>query len=375
MVTIREVTSKALLKKFIDFPTFLYQDNPYFTPVIFEDELRTLNPKLNPASRYCDIKLFLAYKDNLIVGRVAAIINHYANTKYNEKRIRFNRIDFIDDAEVFDALIDAVSSYGKAHNLTELAGPLGFSDQDKEGLLTFGFEEKNMFVTFYTAAYYVDHFKRVGFEVDATWNEFQITIPKEIPEVLNKVSQRVLIRQNLKLIKVANKRYRTLGPYVKKIFRLMNVAYDHLYGYVPVEEDLMDMLAKQYIPLLNLDYVQVVMNDNDELVAFGLMVPSPVDALKKHRGHLFPFGFIPFLKEIKRGRVLDMLLVAVDPRYRDSGVLALVLLEGLKNAIKNKVEIAETGPELANNQHIQSLWKHFPSRHHKSRSAFIKKIT
>lgn len=374
MITIKEVHSRALLKKFIDFPTYLYQDNPYFTPYIFEDELNNLTPKKNPASSYCDFQSFLAYENGRIVGRVTAIINRFSNEKYNEKRVRFNRIDFIEKYDVFVALMNAISTYGKRHGMTEMAGPLGYSDQDKEGLLTYGFDEMNMFVTFYTAPYYVTFFEQYGFAKDATWNEYQIKIPKAIPELLVKISKRVLERNDLHMVHVKNKRFKTLAPYIKKIFRLMNVTYDHLYGYVPVKEELMDMLAKQYIPLVNLDYIQLVCDKDDNLVAFGLMVPSPVKALKKHRGHLFPFGLFSFFKELKQSRVLDMLLVAVDPKYKDSGVLSLIFVEGLTNAIKNNIEFAETGPELLTNQHIQSLLKHFEHRHHKSRSAYIRTI-
>jgi len=374
MIKIKVVSTKKDLRAFIDFPNKLYRKNPYFTPYIFEDEMKNLDPKFNPASEYCDFRLFLAFKNDVIVGRVAAIINRYSNEKYHEKRVRFNRIDFIDDVDVFDALMTAVNDYGKSLGMTELAGPLGYSDQDKEGLLTFGFEEKNMFVTFYTAAYYVKHFERYGFKIDATWNEYQIKVPKEVPPILEKISQRVLERNQLHLVKVKSKRYATLAPYIKQIFQLMNKTYDHLYGYVPVKEDLMDMLAKQYIPLVNLDYIQLVCDAQEKVVAFGLMIPSPVDALKRSKGHLFPFGFIDFFSQLKRSKVLDMLLVAVEPSLKNSGVLALVFTEAIKNAVKNGIQFAETGPELENNQHVQSLWKNFEHRHHKTRSAFVKDI-
>lgn len=373
-IQIEVVTSRKQLKKFIDFPAKLFKHNPYFTPYIFEDELKNLNPKYNPASRYCDFTLFLAYREGKVVGRVAAIINHYSNKKYNEKRIRFNRIDFIDDKEVFESLIGAVASLGKSKGLSEMAGPLGYSDQDKEGLLTFGFEEKNMFVTFYHPSYYVHHFEQYGFKKDATWNEYQIKVPQVIPEVLNKISQRVLERNQLHIVRLKSKRYSVLAPYIKQIFRLMNETYDHLYGYVPVPEDLMDMLAKQYIPIVNLDYIQLVCNQADEVVAFGLMIPSPVNALKSSGGHLFPFGFIKFFQELRKSKVLDMLLIAVAPSLKNSGVLALIFTEAIKSAIKNGIEYAETGPELETNQHVQSLWKNFDARHHKTRSAFVKTI-
>jgi hypothetical protein len=374
MVTIHVVRTRKELKKFIDFPSFLYQNNPFFTPYIFEDELNNLDPKKNPASSYCDFKLFVAKIGDKMVGRVAAIINRFSNEKYNEKRVRFNRIDFIDDEAVFNALMDAVSQYGKQHGMTQMAGPLGYSDQDKEGLLTFGFEEKNMFVTFYTAPYYVNHFQRYGFRIDATWKEYQIKVPQVMPPMLEKISKRVMERNNLHVVRIKSKKYRYLAPYIKQIFQLMNKTYDHLYGYVPVKEDLMDMLVKQYIPLLNVDYIQLICDEKNQLVAFGLMIPSPVDALKRSRGHLFPFGFINFFRQLKHSKVLDMLLIAVEPAFKNSGVLALVFTEAIRHAIKNGIEHAETGPELEYNQHVQSLWKNFDHRHHKTRSAFVKDI-
>jgi GNAT superfamily N-acetyltransferase len=374
MITIEVVRSRKALRQFIDFPAKLYRNNPYFTPYIFEDELKNLNPKLNPASEYCDFRLFLAKRSGQIVGRVAAIINRFSNEKYQEKRIRFNRIDFIDDFAVFEALMTAVSDYGKTHGMTQMAGPLGYSDQDKEGLLTFGFEEKNMFVTFYTAAYYVQHFEAYGFKKDATWHEYQIKVPTVVPETLKKISRRILERHKLHMVKVKSKRSKHLAPYIKQVFRLMNQTYDHLYGYVPVKDDLMDMLAKQYIPLVNLDFIQLVCDEQERLVAFGLMIPSPVDALKRSKGHLFPFGFIDFFRQLKRSKVLDMLLIAVDPALKNSGVLALIFTEAIEAASRHGITLAETGPELETNQQVQSLWKHFDHRHHKSRSAFVKDI-
>jgi hypothetical protein len=374
-IVIKEVTSRSMLKTFIDFPTHLLKHYPAFTPAIFEDELQNLNPKKNPAHRYCDTKLFLAYQNNKVVGRVCGIINHYSNTKYKEKRLRFNRIDFIEDYDVFESLMHGLKTYALANQLDTLVGPLGFSDQDKEGLLTEGFDERNMFVTLYSPSYYVGFFERYGFVKDATWNEYQIKVPLRIPEHLLRVVERIQERHDFRLVTIPKKNKSLLGPYIKKILALMNLTYGHLYGYVPVEEELMDHLVNQYLPLIQLDYLQLIVDSKNDLIAFGLMIPSPVMALKKHDGHLFPFGFIDFFSQLKSSKVLDMLLVAVHPDYKQTGVLAMIFVEGIKQAIKHKIDYAETGPELAYNQDIQSLWKHFETRHHKSRSAFIKKIT
>ncbi|HOJ44432.1 MAG TPA: hypothetical protein PK340_00090 [Bacilli bacterium] len=374
LIEIKIVTTKRELRRFIDFPVKLYKGNPYFTPYIFEDEMNNLTPEKNPASRYCDFRLFLAYKGKKIVGRVAAIINRYSNDKYNQKRIRFNRIDMIDDIEVTKALIGAVAEYGKANGLDEIAGPLGYSDQDKEGLLTYGFEEKNMFVTFYTHAYYVRHLNELGFVPDAVWNEYKVFIPKEIDPRFVKIAEYTAKKYNVKIVRPKSKRMKDLKPYIHEILHLMNRTYDHLYGYVPIPEDVMDHLAAQYVPMVNLDYLQIVTDVNEKIIGFSLMIPSPSDALKKSKGHLYPFGFIGFLKALKHAKHLDMLLVAVEPEYKNTGVLAMMFTEAIRNAMKNGVEYAETGPELSDNSNINLLWKSFEHVKHKQRTCFVRPL-
>ena len=372
MIIIKEVKGKRMLKKFIDFPLSLYKNCPYFTPYLFEDELANLTPGKNPASRYCDFKLFLAYKDNKIVGRICAIINRFANEKYHQKRIRFNRIDMIDDIEVTKALTNAVEQYGKENGLEEINGPLGYSDQDKEGLLTYGFDKHNMFATFYTYEYYVQHLKQLGFVQDAKWNEYRIYIPEKVDPLISKIAQRALKNNNLHLFKA--KRKKDIYPYVKKALYLVNECYKDLYGFVPIDDDQIDHLAKQYLPLINLDYIQLVLTEDDQLIGLGLMIPTPVFALKKINGHLFPFGFIKFLKALKNEKILDMLLVAVRDDYKNKGINAIIFEDAINNAIKNGVKYAETGPELEVNTAVQSMWKTFKTEKHKERCCFLKKI-
>ncbi len=373
MIEIKEVKGRRMLKQFIEFPVKLYKDCPYFTPYLYEDELANLTPGKNPAAKYCEFKLFLAYKDKKIVGRICGIINHFSNEKYHQNRVRFNRIDMIDDIEVTKALIKAVEDFGKEHGLTEINGPLGYSDQDKEGMLTKGFDQMNMFVTFYTHEYYVEHMKQLGFKVDAKWNEYKIIIPKEIDPRITKMSQFVQKKYKFHLQKIKSKR-ELKRDVIIEVLKLTNVCYANLYGYVPIDEKQMIHLADQYIPLVNLNYLQLVRDENEKLVAYGLMIPTPVNALKKHKGHLFPLGWIDFLKDLKHSKVLDMLLVAVDPKYQSSGVMAIIFEKAISNAIKNGITHAETGPELEYNENVQTLWKNLETINHKERVCWLKPI-
>lgn len=372
MIEIREVKNKKELKAFIDFPIKLYKDCKYFTPYIYEDEVVNLTSK-NPAREYCDFKCFLAYKDGKVVGRICGIISHLANQKYHQNRVRFNRIDMINDFEVTKALIEAVETWAKENKLDEINGPLGFSDQDKEGLLVYGFDQENMFATFYTYPYYVKHLEKLGFEVETYWKEFKIIIPQEVPKALKRISSFVAKKEQLHIVELKNKH--ELKKYIKPVLRLTNKAYKNLYGYVEIDEDQMDTLAKQYIKLININHLHLICNKDDELIAYGLGIPSPSMALKEIDGHLMPLGFIKFLRALKEAPKLDLLLIAVEPKLRDKGIPAMIFEKGINACIKDGIRWAETGPMLFDNYPIQNVWKKFDPQIHKKRACFIKKIS
>ena len=138
-IKILPVTTRKELKRFIRFNYELYKDNPYSVPDLYEDMLGTFDKKRNAAFDFCEAEYFLAMRDGKIVGRVAAIINRRANEKWGVKAVRFGWIDFVDDPEVSKALLDTVEEWGRQRGMTEIQGPLGFTDLDAEGMLVEGF--------------------------------------------------------------------------------------------------------------------------------------------------------------------------------------------------------------------------------------------
>lgn len=374
MIEIKIVKGRRMLKQFIDYPVKLYAKDPNFTPYLYSEEWKALAPHKNPAEAYCQFRLFLAYRDGKIVGRICGIINSFANKKYQQSRVRFNRLDMIDDIEVTRALVGAVEDFGRENGMTEINGPLGYSDQDREGLLNRGFDQKNMFVTFYTWPYYVKHLELLGFKEDATWLERKITIPKEGNARIARLAHLVTVRDNFHLVEFKRKRAKDIEPYVEKALSLVNVCYKDLYGYVEVGPDEMAALAREYVPLVNVHYLQFVENEANELVGFGLMIPSPSLALKKSKGKLFPFGWIGFLHALRTSKSLDMLLIAIRPDCQNSGAAAIILNAALNHAVADGIEYAETGPELETNEKVQRLWKYFDAPVHKRRSAYLKPI-
>ena len=372
-IVVKEVVSKKDLKKWVDFPNKLYRKNKYYVPFLFNDEMDTFNKEKNPAYDFCQTKLFLAYKDNKIVGRIAGLINHAYNNKWDKNAIRFTRFDFIDDEEVSKALFDEVVKWGKENNYTEIMGPIGFTDMDHEGMLVEGFEELNMSITFYNHPYYLKHMEKLGLVKDVDWVEYQITVPNELDPRIERISKRVLDRNGFELVTYKDRKL--LYNEAFEAFKIIDVAFSKLYGTVPLTEKVIRKAIDDYIPLVNLDYICSIKNKEGRIIGFGILVPSIAKALKKSNGRLLPFGIFRLLKALKgNNEVLEMFFVAVDPNYQNTGIPAAMMNELLKVCIKNKVKYCETGPELEMNLDVQGMWKSFEKRQHKRRRCFIKEI-
>ena len=372
-VNVIEVTSKKNLKTWVEFPNKLYKDNKYYVPFLSIDEIETFTKGKNPAYEYCETKLFLAYKDNKIVGRIAGLINHAYNKKWSKNSIRFTRFDFIDDIEVSKALFDAVVSWGKKLGYTSVMGPIGFHDLDHEGMLVEGFDELNMSITFYNHPYYLTHMQNLGLIKDIDWVEYQILVPNEADARIEKLCNRILERNNFSL--VTYKKRKDLLDDANEAMKLIDTAFSHLYGTVPLTDKVIKQMIDGYIKLVNLDYLCTIKNSEGKIIGFAILVPSIAKAVKKSNGKLFPFGIFRMLKALYgKNDTLEMFLIGVEPEYQKIGIPAIMMNEMIKVCAKNNVKICETGPELETNLNVQGLWKSFECRQHKRRRCFIKEI-
>ncbi|GAB6011402.1 hypothetical protein [Viscerimonas tarda] len=374
-VTITEVKSKADRLKFVKFPVSLYKNNPYYVPALVLDEMDTLDEKKNPAFDFCEMKLFLAYRDNRIVGRIAAIINHRSNEVWNQKQVRFGFVDFIDDNEVVDALFKRVEDWARAKGLVAAHGPLGFTDLDHEGLLIEGFDKLGTMATIYCHPYYKEQIERLGYRKDVDWKEYYIEVPTSVPERHQRIAKIVREKHGLKIVKF--KSLKQITPYIDQVFNLLNKAYQSLYGYVPLTKKQIDNYVKIYVPLLRWDIVSIIIKEEtDQVIAFGIGMPSLAKALQKSRGKLFPFGWFHLLRALKSksNPVIDLLIIGVDPEYQGKGVNAMVFADLITSAYKSGFVFAESNPELETNNKISSLWDGFNAENHKTRRAYIKEL-
>ena len=370
-VQIREVKSKSDLKKFIAFPDKLYKGNKYRVPQLHMYERAALMHEKNPAFEFCEAKYWLAYKNNKIVGRIAAILNHKSNEIWNEKYMRFGWIDFIDDIEVSGALIKTVEDWARQKGMTAVHGPLGFSDMDLEGMLVEGFNEIGTQATIYNYTYYPVHLEKSGYVKDVDWIQLKLKMPEKVPEKILRISELVQKKYNLKLLKI--KKAKDVLPYAKSIFKIINESYTNLYGFVPLTEKQITYYIEQYFSMANPKYIGLVIDANNKLVGFGLGFLSLSKAFMKAKGKLFPFGFISILKDMKKNDTIDLLLHAVKPEYFNKGVPAIFYAAMTQNCINSGVKTAITSHILESNKPSIQMFNSYETRQHLRRRIYIKK--
>ncbi|MCR4659596.1 MAG: hypothetical protein K5650_04805 [Bacteroidales bacterium] len=352
-IEVRPVKGCRQLNQFIAFPNRLFKEVPSYIPPLNFDERNLLTDK-NPSLDHCSRELFLAWRDGKIVGRVAAIINRTVNEHWNKKAVRFGWFDFIDDYDVFTALLDKVVEYGRANGMDEIEGPFGFTDMDKEGWVTDNFDARQNISTLYNPEYYVRFIERAGYEVKCRWQQYSMQANQPVPEKVGRLNKLIMEKYKLHLVKV--KRRKEIYPHAEKFFRAINESFKDLYDFVPMTDKEINVYIKEYIPFVDLNFVQFVEDEQENLVAFGLSIPDLTKAYQKANGRLFPFGWYHILHALKHFDTIDLLLNGVLPEWQKRGVHSIYYSDMNEAAIRFGVHTAYTNPQIIGNEAVK-IWE------------------
>ncbi|MCX8159541.1 MAG: hypothetical protein N3G18_01240 [Candidatus Saccharicenans sp.] len=373
-INLIEVKTRPQLKTFIYLPERLHQDHPNWVHPIYMDEWAYFNPKKNKAFSYSDTLMLLAEKDGQVVGRVMGIINHRYNEVRNEKTARFGYLESIQDQEVVHALLSRVEQWAREKGMTRIIGPYGFSDQDPEGFLIKGFENRATIATYYNFEWLPEMVEKEGYSKDIDYFVYKIEVPKEIPEVYTKVAERILKKGNFRVLEFRKRK--EIKPWIRPILSLMNETYieSNIYGYAPLDEKEMDDLARKYLPVLDPRFIKGVLKDG-QVVAFIVAIPDMTAGIKKARGRLFPFGFIHILRAQKKTKQLDLLLGAIKKEYRGMGLDALMGVALLSSAQKAGFEIMDTHHEMEANVRVRSEMERLGGKIYKVYRVYQKALT
>lgn len=377
-IQVVEVTTSKQRKAFVDFFYDLYRDSPYAVPYLYLVEKLTLKPGSNPAFEFCEAQCFLAYNDGKVVGRVAAIINHRANDYWKREMARFGWFDFVDDPKVSEALLLAVEKWGKGKGMTEIAGPFGFEDMDREGMLVDGFDELSSMYVNYNYPYYPKHMDRLGYRKDNDYVEYRIKVPEVTPEKFARTAKLIKTRYHLEERKFSH-REMTKGGKARELFNILNITYGNLYGYSQLSTEQIDTITNNYIKLADLNLVTCVVDTekDDKMVGFGVSFPSFSEALRHTRnGHLLPFGWWHLLKVMKwhKTPTVDLLLIGVLPEYRVKGANAIIFNDLISWYRRYGFKYAVTGPQMETNKGVLSQWQYLESEEIRRHRIYVKDI-
>jgi GNAT superfamily N-acetyltransferase len=373
MVELHEVKSKKDLKRFITFPHTIYKGSPYWVPPIYLDEYKTLSWEKNPSFEYCEARYWLAVEDGKILGRIAAIRNDKFIEKWKQPFLRFGWFDLVDRQDVAEKLLGAVEDWAREQGLTAVHGPLGFTDLDPEGLLVEGFEDRGTLPMIYNHPYYPVLLEQFGYQKDVDWLQFEIPVPEKISDKFTRMRDIVLTRNRLRLAEFKSKK--AVLMYGKGLFESLNRSYEKLYGVVELTDRQIDSYIRQYLGFVNPDFIKLILNEKEEVVAFAIAMPRLTDALQKTGGRLFPFGFIRLLWALKHPKELVFYLIGVRPDYQNRGIDSVLLTELYKTCIDYGIHSVQSCGELETNTNIITLMKNFETRVNKRRRCYIKHLT
>ena len=360
-IKIKQIHSKRDKKKFFKFRVDLYKNNKYAVPNLYMDEFAEFDPKVNDAFRFADCKMFLAYKGGKIAGRVAGIWHRGANEKSGLKQLRFTRFDVIDDIEVTKAMFAELYKWAKELGMDEIIGPISFSDLNEEGMLIEGFDQPSTYIEIYNYPYYVKHMQELGAYKVVDWNCYRITVPEKADERIAALSEKIAKRNGYEILDVAyllKHDKKKLHGYLMQCMDVLDEAYSKLYGTSPLSKK-QKKREIDSVSLVLLPELSTAVLKDDKVIAYGFMMPSINEALRKGRGHILPFGLIPFIKALKHVKVAEMMSIGITAEHNNQGAVALIVNECSKGVLKLGVKYIETGPMLEENLHIQNLWKHY----------------
>lgn len=367
-IIVKQVVTKNDLEDFIKFPMDLYKNNPNYVPPLINEEKNIWNEKENPALHYSVAKQFLAYKNGKIAGRIAVIINQKEEKELGIRKVRFGWLDFIDDEDVSKALIDEAIIFAKENKIDKIEGPMGFTNLDKAGMLTMGFDKLATMIGLYNDEYYPKHLEKLGLAKEKEWVEFEINFPEVLPEKVVKFSSLIAEKYKLKVIDFKSKQ--EILPLVDPMFKLLDETYKHLSTYTPITEEQIKTYKEKYFPFIDKNYIICITDDKDELVSFAITMPSYSRALQKSKGKLFPFGWWHFLQAGKKNDRANFYLIGIHPDYQRRGVTAIIFKEIFERFRKMGIQYAETNPELEENKNVQLLWQDYNPVNHKRRRTY-----
>jgi ribosomal protein S18 acetylase RimI-like enzyme len=373
-IVIDEVKTSGQLNQFIHLPAAIHKDHFNWVPPIYMDEKQFFNPKKNKSFQACDTILLLAKRGKKVVGRIMGIIHHVYNEQHQERTGRFAYLETWNEPNVAAALLGAVELWAKERGMERLIGPLAFSDKDPQGFLIEGFDEPAVISSNCNFPYMVELLMQNGYSKERDLVVYNIKIPSPIPEFYLRIQQRAL-RMNPQLQVLEFTSRRKVKPYIHPVLHLLNKTFTEIFGFVPFSEAEMDDFANRYLFLINPRFIKIIVNEQQQVVAFVIGMGHIGEGLQKSKGKLFPLGIFHILRSARKTKQLNLLLGAIDPAYRGRGLDVMMGVKMLESAIEQGKTTIDSHLELENNTQVRAEMEKLEGKVYKRFRIYCKPLT
>ncbi|MBK8519207.1 MAG: GNAT family N-acetyltransferase [Saprospiraceae bacterium] len=364
-VIIQEVSFKKGISDFINFPHDLYKNDTSYVPEIFIGQKDMMNPEKYPFHLYGKVKYFLAKKDGNIVGRIAAIDNTNYNSHHSCKVGFFGFLDFIEDQEVVNALLNKAKEFAKDNGYDYLMGPTNFTTNETAGVLVEGFDDPPKIMMTYNKPYYGKLIENYGLKKEMDLYAYMI-FTENASDKSMRIADAVEARLRTKGIIIRNVNLKDINNEAKKIQKIYNDAWEENWGFVPFTDAEFEYLKNDLKMLLDPKFAYMAEKDG-EPIGFGITLPNINEILiKNKRGKLFPFGIFRLLLGKKKTKTVRVLALGVLAEYRKMGIEALFFAKNIQESKRRGLLGGEASWVLENNEAMKAAAEHLNGEKYKT---------
>ncbi len=365
-----EVSSAKDIQRFVRFPDTLYKGCPQYVPALHFREVRNLTK--DAALEHCVHKMWMVQDGKKVVGRICAMINPRYNERYDKKCVRFGWFDTINDIEVARLLIGTAEAWAKEQGMDTIHGPLYYNTLGKQGMLVEGYENIPPFNCLYNYPYYNELMEKLGFEKECDWLQYKMVANHGVPEKARRVAKIVEERYNLHFGSLD--KLKKDPEMVRKFFRLYSDSFaETVYNFIPFTDAEIDQEAADSMPYISDKASCLLLDENNEIVAFGISFPTISKALQKAKGRLFPFGWWHLLRAMHNFETTDLMINGAVPEWQNKGVSAVYYKEMADKAIRVGMRWAISNPQIESNSAV-NIWNSYEHEPFMRRRCYIKKI-
>ncbi len=354
-VCIVELTTRRQKRDYLHLPYVMHKNHALWVPPLMIYEKHFINHRKNPHMEYSDTICFLAYRDGKPAGRIMGIINKELNDTWKDRQARFCCFESINDRETVHGLLLSVENWARSRGMQRIIGPMGFSNQDPQGFIIEGFDQRPSIGTIYNFAYIPELMEQNGYTKEVDYLTYKIPFPKRIPQLYEKISQRVQQRSAIRILEFETKRQ--VKPYLSRVLRFMNETYAGIYGFISLSEPIIKKTARNYHEIVDPHLLKIILNDRNEIVSFILGIKDITEGFKKAKGRLLPVGYFFIKATQKKSNRLDLLLGAIREDFRGKGLDTVMAISMIKSARRMGMDFADSHHELESNTRVQAEMK------------------